>query len=343
MATEHQESNPIKKLLSFLSKEVHGVKKVDDVFLMDGENKLWYENGCLNESCSYVNGKKHGQYKSWYENGNIKQSFEYVNEVIHGEYKSWHSNGFQDEISYYVNGRIHGIRKVLLIQDGVTEECEYVDGKRHGSCISYYNNGQMKNKYEYDNEKIVGAYSSWYINGSKRNESNYVNGHLDGKYLTFHWSGYPFEEYVYEQDKVIKVMSIKDTLGRETALDTDSIVTVWKACKANQNINVYVKLLLDKDTLRVTPKMTDCARYQCTYKSRVSCARVLEIIDERGHNYTECESFVHTGTKLKYIVGELVIPDGFNNDLNEECGQGINVHVYKDHCDLWFRKIVSVS
>lgn len=40
--------------------------------------------------------------------------------------------------------------------------------------------------------------------------------------------------------------------------------------------------------------------------------------------------------KLLYKVGEKVEPDGFNNNLNEECGQGINVHLYQDHCDQWF-------
>lgn len=79
-------------------------------------------------------------------------------------------------------------------------------------------------------------------------------------------------------------------------------------------------------------------------KSRVESAIVLEIVDDENNTYQEAFSFVHKEKKgLVYKVGEIVQGDGFDDNLNNQCGKGISVHKYKDQCLFWFPKANSVK
>lgn len=77
------------------------------------------------------------------------------------------------------------------------------------------------------------------------------------------------------------------------------------------------------------------------FKARVAYAKVEQITDTEGNEYKEAKSAVYRGDLgydgPVYKVGEMVHPDGFDRNISTECGQGINVHMYRDHCDQWFR------
>ena len=222
---------------------------------------------------------------------------------------------------------------ILHSKDGTSEEYSAINNVKHGTYSSYYTNGQINILCEYADGILHGKYSSRYSNGIVKIKCTYDCGRLEGKMTSFYEDGKPFEEYLYNRGLVMKVISIKDKKARETVLPPGRAI-VWKACQSN-TINVYVKLLLDEKTRRITPKL-DKNNGNVVYKSRVSSARVLEIMDSEGRNYTECESSIHLYTKVKYVVRDIAIPDGFNDNLEEECGQGISVHAYRDECNIWF-------
>ena len=71
---------------------------------MNGEYKMWYDNGQISEQCFFMDGKLHGEYKEWYCNGQISENVFYTNSNIHGEYKKWYSNGELSEHIFYVDG-----------------------------------------------------------------------------------------------------------------------------------------------------------------------------------------------------------------------------------------------
>ena len=153
-------------------------------------------------------------------------------------------------------------------------------------------------------------------------------------------------ECIYTNGTVTALISLFDKRGRDNKLP-DGEITVWKLCKINKQPNnfvsedseqnqdlskyvyVYVELLVPATARRITPYPNQ------HYKSRVEYAQVTAIIDKDGTRYQEAESFVRKNSILKYKVGEMVHPDKFNGSINESCGAGINVHLYKDQCDVW--------
>lgn len=138
------------------------------------------------------------------------------------------------------------------------------------------------------------------------------------------------------------VTKLYDSIGRNCVLP-DGEIYVWKACKtddsAGNRVNVYVKIRVPKEAKRVTvvDKQITSTSYteEPSFKSRIEYGYVEEIVDKQGFNYNWASSFVHM-SGFRYEVGHLVVPDAYNSDANVDCGAGINVHCYKDQCDVWF-------
>ena len=126
------------------------------------------------------------------------------------------------------------------------------------------------------------------------------------------------------------LLSIVLRIGRETILRSGEL-TVWKACRAANGLNVIVELKVPAEARRITP-----FDKKFLFKSRVNHAIVQRIFDQKGLEYKEAKSFVHKGNQLTYHLGQEVRPDGFDDNLMKDCGQGISVHLYQDHCLQWF-------
>jgi antitoxin component YwqK of YwqJK toxin-antitoxin module len=60
--------------------------------MMEGEYKLYYENGQLHIISNYINEKMEGEYKKYYVNGQLYIISNYVDGIENGEY-----NGFSIE------------------------------------------------------------------------------------------------------------------------------------------------------------------------------------------------------------------------------------------------------
>ena len=274
-----------------------------------------YRNGNIKEKYFIdENNRKNGSYQSWYENGKDEMKGEYKDGVLNGLCELWYENGRNGAPTGPLNKN-----KAKL---------EYKDGVLNGLYQWWYENGQNNMKVEYKDGVRNGPYQSWYENGSSKVKCEYKDGELYGLYQSWCENGNKKVEYEYRDGEIIKINEINDINGRNCILQDGIILEVWKACKFN-DISVYVKLSVPLDAKRITP-LND------QYKSRVEFAQVEQIIDREGKEYTEAVSFVHP-MQLVYRVGELVYPDGFDDNIAHDCGKGINVHKYKDHCDVWFK------
>jgi len=129
----------------------------------------------------------------------------------------------------------------------------------------------------------------------------------------------------YRNGRIIRVTSCIDDQKRESVLPPGEL-TVWKACRSDGK-NVIVELSVPGEAKRVTP-LDPWFRY----KSRVDSATVRRITSMEGVDYKEAVSCVFRGKKLTYRVGETIRPDGFDDNPANDCGQGINVHLHRDHC-----------
>jgi hypothetical protein len=251
---------------------------------------------------TYVDGKLHHTYKEFYEDGKISAEMTYVDKILNGRYQKWHKNGAK------------------------SIESTYVDGEQHGLRQEWYDNGIKSNETTYVNGKIHGMYHSWYKDGSKYFEAMYVDGKLDK--INRRWWLSDSSIHEYKNGKAIRVVSVLDNKRRECVLPSGDII-VWKACESHGE-NVIVQLKVPKEAKRVTPIDPS------NYKSRVEYAVVQRITDANGNDYKEATSSVYPNKKLVYKVGEEVWPDGFDDNIQKDCTQGIHVQLHKDHCEYWF-------
>lgn len=83
----------------------------------------------------------------------------------------------------------------------------------------------------------------------------------------------------------------------------------WKKLRGGQ----IAKLLIPKEAKRSNGFNRRC---------RAEYAQVLSIIDSNGKPVAEGTS--RRDTDLKYVVGEIVRPDGYDEDWKNECSYGIN-------------------
>ena len=67
-------------------------------------------------------------------------------------------------------------------------------------------------------------------------------------------------------------------------------------------------------------------------KCRVEYADVLRITDRDGRPVGEClSSYVPggLGPMLRYVVGQRVVPDAYDDDIRAECSHGIHCFITK--------------
>ena len=104
---------------------------------------------------------------------------------------------------------------------------------------------------------------------------------------------------------------------------------MWKLCgveKAGHWTPVYVELRVPKEAGRLVANYGD--------KCRAEYATVMSITDKAGNSYPSCRSVVHTRA-FTYTRGQVVRPDSYDSDPQNDCSSGIHCYLYKDQCDEW--------
>ena len=263
------------------------------------------------------NQERDGTYREWSSTGVVLVEREYKGGYLDGVVREWHPDGTPMKVATY--------------------SCGLPDGK----WTEWHGNGTLKRELTYrrdpDGEKpsfMVGPVVENYDNGRPHLRATFDKYGRDKGTTTRYWpSGEVNLVAEYKKGKVVRVVTLRDDKGRDCILPEGELI-VWKAC-AVKTIGVYVKIMVPKDAPRVTPKDTNE-----TYKSRISHGVVLAIESEDGNQYDSAVSCVYTKERLTYVVGERVAvdEDDFDDDVAVECGAGINVHRYRDHCTKWFPK-----
>jgi antitoxin component YwqK of YwqJK toxin-antitoxin module len=142
----------------FLTKrvaELYGLSKIEN-----GIYECWYENGQLENSCTYVDGKPSGLYQTWYENGQLKSSYTYVDGKLNGLSQIWHENGQLNNSCTYNYGRLSGLSQIWYENGQLESSYTYVDGKLSGLFQIWYENGQLESSYTYVDGKLSGLFSN---------------------------------------------------------------------------------------------------------------------------------------------------------------------------------------
>ena len=96
----------------------------NDNGLLNGERKVFYDNGQIAESTTYLNGKMEGK-SIWYSEKGIKlKDFSYKNDLLNGITKYYDADGRLVSEGEYRNDQKHGIWK--FYENGIlTEEKDF--------------------------------------------------------------------------------------------------------------------------------------------------------------------------------------------------------------------------
>jgi uncharacterized protein YjbI with pentapeptide repeats len=96
----------------------------------------------------------------------------------------------------------------------------------------------------------------------------------------------------------------------------------WKKGRGGE----IIKLLIPADAKRTS----SLAGRKC----RCSKAKVLEIVDKDGNQIQECKNW-NASYDFTYKVGETAEPDSYNDDIREECTNGIHFFITREEAEMW--------
>jgi hypothetical protein len=105
-----------------------------------------------------------------------------------------------------------------------------------------------------------------------------------------------------------------------------------------------VKMVVPPEAKTVMP--IHSTYFQTYRKHRTNMARVIDLqfalydkeIPLEWGAVKRCLSGVHNGTKLVYTVGEMVYPDSFDPNPNDDCSNGIHYHEERHHAFYWIAR-----
>lgn len=111
------------------------------------EKRFYYSNGNLKKYKEFsVDSVANGKYMFFYENGQLEDSANYINGRLHGESKEYYRNGSLKELQVYYNGDIRN----FIAYDSVTGNIK----KHH--AYGYFDRLQFIVDYIDDSVKIEG-------------------------------------------------------------------------------------------------------------------------------------------------------------------------------------------
>ena len=96
---------------------------------MEGEERVYFQNGKLASIAKYKNGEKNGTHKEWNETGTLVFEGEYVGGKRHGKLNKYFDDGKPYLVQTFENDEIHGV-KLSYDKEGNVMESRYDHGKR---------------------------------------------------------------------------------------------------------------------------------------------------------------------------------------------------------------------
>ena len=156
---------------------------------LNGEYKLFYENGKIETIENYINEKRVGLKTNFYKSGKIRDS------VIYRLDTAQNGHIFSNKIflkTFYENGNYKKIQTFDSL------------GVKNGKWVDFYENGQVKIEQQYTNKNIdlrnsanknsygnrIEKYKYFYPNGQIKFSLNYSNDKIDsGLFVEYYSSG----------------------------------------------------------------------------------------------------------------------------------------------------------
>jgi antitoxin component YwqK of YwqJK toxin-antitoxin module len=130
---------------------------------------IYYPDGHIKQEDNFINGT--GSYKLYDENGNLEQTGTYKNGKLEGSPIVYYTNYYPDsniikETGSYKDGKEYGTITTYYKNGQIHYKMEYKYGERNGLSIGYYENGALYEKGSFIDNKPNGKSYRYFKNGS---------------------------------------------------------------------------------------------------------------------------------------------------------------------------------
>jgi antitoxin component YwqK of YwqJK toxin-antitoxin module len=107
----------------------------------------------------------------------------------------------------------------------------------------------------------------------------------------------------------------------------------YKVAKNGGDTRVVITLDIPEDAFTNMERST--IRVKDTAKYRTNKAIVVKIEDQKGNEYTSAKSFVHKDKSLTYTLGETLIVEDYDLNIEKVCSSGIHFFLNKRVAELY--------
>ena len=115
--------------------------------LLNGERRIYYENGNVQSLETFVAGEHQGRYLSFYDSGKIELQGDYLDGKMEGEWKAYYPNGQLKEIVQFRINNENGAFIEYYEHGKLKAECNYLDGDNEDGLLKLYDEkGELERK-----------------------------------------------------------------------------------------------------------------------------------------------------------------------------------------------------
>ena len=141
-------------LLLAITVNAQNLQEVDGIFYQDsqpysGTYLTYFENGNLKMETNFLEGMKDGECKLYFEDGKLNEVRSYRNNEMHGTWLTFNNMGVKVAEASYKNGKKDGNWFVWDEDGSLKYELCYKDGEKTGVWKSYDAMGVVINERDY--------------------------------------------------------------------------------------------------------------------------------------------------------------------------------------------------
>jgi antitoxin component YwqK of YwqJK toxin-antitoxin module len=172
---------------SFTAYSITLIKKAGIYDPDNGNKTVYYDDGTtISAEYNLKNGNLHGPLKVYYQNGNIKKTGTYLNGKENGLFREYNEDGIIYVEYFMKDGVKNGAFKSFYNNGHIKSEGSCINGKENGSFREYTENGDLQATYTELNAEYNGLLTV-YENGKISKKVNYLNGIKEGAYTELNY------------------------------------------------------------------------------------------------------------------------------------------------------------
>lgn len=141
-------------LLIAFSVDAQNLQEKDGIYYQNsvpysGTYLTYHDNGNLKMETTFLEGKKQGECKLYFEDGTLNEVRKYQNNVMTGTWLTFNNLGIKVAEASYKNGKKDGNWFVWDDEGNLKYELCYKDGEKTGTWKSYNEDGVVINERDY--------------------------------------------------------------------------------------------------------------------------------------------------------------------------------------------------